>query len=257
VGNEAVSPAAWRSAVTRLSGVGLEVSCVVDVDDPSLQSVRAAVTPLGGAIAIRLTARHFLDGPVAAAGVFRPGGVANVDVVLETGDENPVPAAEAIALVGMVARLPRPATWRSVTVLAPDNWTEPPPSGGEQFTPSTAWSTLAAISRHVRTYGTRFCFGTDIGNAWSDMTFPYAVAGGYWLFVRRSALELACAVVTHPQFCGRQFSRGDEWLDATASRRPTDTTDAQVRWAATNHHIALWSDALAAPDRVKTLSSAR
>jgi hypothetical protein len=181
----------------------------------------------------------------------------DIHLVLDLADQVSSPAALTIAAVkASLLKLSRLHEWRTVTVLG----TSMPPTTSAidrhtaQELPRPEWDLWKALKTgpHRRvSFGDYAIQSIDALSNYNPLTMQTAAQIRYtiptaWYVARGASLKttgfdqihhLASLIAAHPDFCGREFSWGDEWI-ANAAVRAVGTGNATTwRRAGTSHHL--------------------
>jgi hypothetical protein len=197
----------------------------------------------------------------------------SVDLVLDLGDEPNTGLVESFARHALAA-LPNPARWRTLVLAGaafPRDLTGVP-KGQITRVPRHDWHRYQRLASETASAGHRVPAFGDYAVAHPDPTLAinprfmsisaslrytsdddWLVAKGSELFKGRGGgaggeaiRPAARMLLDHEEFCGANFSEGDEWISEVA-RNPQSSCGNPERWrrTATNHHIVFVTDRLA------------
>lgn len=181
-----------------------------------------------------------------------------IHLVLDVeGDVNAAPSITATALRDALKALPDATRWRSVTVAGTGMPTGTAEVGADQVAnlPRLEWQVWRLLTsspdHRLPSFGD-YCVQHPDPMSDFDPRFMQSAAQlrytipQHWFVARGRGMrvggteqvrELAAQVIAHPQYSGRQFSWGDEWLADCAARACSAGNQMVWRKAATSHHI--------------------
>lgn len=192
---------------------------------------------------------------VDSAGV----GASGVDLLLDIGDQVPNPPQMAVlAVSAALAAIPYSQEWASITVagssmpittseIGRDNAVELPRNEW------LLWKELRGSSARAISfgdYGTTHpqpLFGFDPRTMQIAAQIRYSVSQAWFIArgrgTRSAGIEqmhqIARTIASHPQFTGRDYSWGDQWIADCAVRATSPGNAGIWRKAALNHHLTL------------------
>jgi len=164
------------------------------------------------------------------------------------------------AVIGFVNRLPRLREWRTFTVAAtsfPQNLTGLPPSDASLI-PRQEWNLWTELSRlriqriaRVPTFGDYAISHPEPAEVDPRIMRPSAsvryTCDLAWLILKARNLrdhgyeqfhDVCWVLVQRAEYCGRQFSWGDRYIDDCAAERVGTGNLTTWRKVGTSHHLA-------------------
>jgi hypothetical protein len=194
--------------------------------------------------------------------------LSDADVVLDLQALNPDDPLDGDGLINLANRLPRLGQWRTFTVTAtsfPRNLTGLPPSEFSLI-PREEWNLWKDLLRNGRIARLPAFGDYGISHPEPSEVDPRIIRPSAsirythnecWLVPKGRNLrdhgfdqfhEVCRALIRRPEYAGRQFSWGDQYIDDCAARRNGPGSLTTWRKVGTSHHVTLVVGQLANAD---------
>jgi hypothetical protein len=227
--------AAWAGA-RALADAGTHVTLVLEPGQLGGELVGAP----HAALCVRLDPSSFEHGgtePAAALSAC-PTQLDGALLLLDIGQVHGVEAVDAIALAGMLSRIPDPSRWRGLIVAG----TDAPSEALHQS--RHLWSVLRGLGPRLRRWAeVGVCDAGPMDHA--GRRLAYVGHSACNMFPRPSDdcrrsqhVTLAQRISEHRCFAGSSFSAGDAWIEACAEGIVATPDASTWRWAMWSHHVA-------------------
>ena len=232
--------------------------------DEYLQACRMIVDQDDRGLCVRIQREDFADfGDIGdtVRGILDTVGttVQDSDLIFDLRALPHDPNLSVDAVIDFVNRLPRLREWRTFTLAAtsfPPNLTGLPPSD-VSFLPRQDWSLWTELSRQhqciprLPTFGDYAISHPEPAEVDPRVMRPSAsiryTCDAAWLILKARNLrdhgyeqfhDVCRVLVQRPEYCGRQFSWGDQYIDDCAAERVGTGNLTTWRKVGTSHHLA-------------------